>query len=463
MAPADKLQDCFGLELSTGSEPCVNAINQYYEAVLAYKPFSAWAISEDAVAADKSSPMARILAADYAICRGDAARAKELLEECSKEVADADWSWREQRYLDAWKKWGLEADFVGCFEILKEVVEKHPTDLFAVKRGQIMGLILGEGKRILSIVEIAAKHAASSPPPRYLHGMWSFGLEQEGQYEEAEKKSREGLEFEDKLGPDAWLHHSLAHSLYFQGEDRIDDSLEFLESRSSTWNAETLHPFLFTHNWWHLALVYTEKRNFEKALSIFHEQLWTDKNKEMQKDPQVQLNALNLLWRLDTRGKQEVTKPLWAQVIDGCAGTTLPGADGAKAPCQHSDLLLDILLLRGFCAMAGGNGNTGPLQTWLEQIRANAKAMAAGSGEGAAARAEAYESCANCVADLFDPSIKEAEVPLKHDAAKKRLRELQPRWGALGGSEEQRSILLEAIEGPLVAGSPEANYDTLFR
>ena len=60
-----------------------------------------------------------------------------------------------------------------------------------------MGLILGDGKRILDIVDIAAKAAPTAPPPKFLHGMWAFGLEQQGRYEDAEAKAREGLAFED--------------------------------------------------------------------------------------------------------------------------------------------------------------------------------------------------------------------------------------------------------------------------
>merc|ERR1719193_25457 len=135
------------------------------------------------------------------------------------------------------------------------------------------------------------------PPPRFLHGMWAFGLEQQGQYEEAEAKAWEGLEFEPALGPDAWLHHGLAHALYFQGDDRLDEAIEFLEARSHAWSAEHLHPFLYTHCWWHLALLLCEKRRYEDALRIFGERLWAEQDAHMRGDPQVQLNALNLLWR----------------------------------------------------------------------------------------------------------------------------------------------------------------------
>lgn len=52
---------------------------------------------------------------------------------------------------------------------------------------------------------------------------------------------------------DAWLQHALAHALYFQG--RHDEALVFLTERSREWERDKLHPFLFTHLWWHLALL----------------------------------------------------------------------------------------------------------------------------------------------------------------------------------------------------------------
>jgi len=460
------MQDSFGLAVATSCPKCLSAVDSYYEAVLAYRPFSAWSVSMTAVAADPKCPMARVLAADFLFCKGDAAEAKSRLEELASEASSSvadNWTWREHRYVQAWSRWVLEGDPAGCYQALKEVVERHPQDLFAVKRGHIMGLILGDGARILAIVEIAAAQAKADPPPRFLHGMWAFGLEQQGQYLEAEAKAREGLKFEPVLGPDAWLDHGLAHALYFQGEDELDEAIEFLESRSSSWSAEALHPFLYTHCWWHLSLLHCEKRSYAKALEIFDERLWSEKDAEMRSDPQVQLNALNLLWRLDTRGQMEETRPRWKQVLAGCCGVTLPAiADvgASKAPCQHGDLLLDVLLVRGLCVSAASDVK--PLESFLESIAAHAEALGKGSGEGASARAEAYLACVRHVAELFRTDQPEAGLPARQSKARKGLRELQDRWGSLGGSEEQRGVLLEAVEGPIVCGAPEVNYTTLF-
>lgn len=459
--PAPSGLDCFGLAVSTASPDCIEAVNSYYNAVLAYKPFSSWAVVDQAASVDPHCPMARLLSADYAACRGDGVAALKLLAELAEDDAQSSWTWREGKYIEAWTKWVAKSDPAGCYEVLKEVVVKHPEDLFAVKRGHIMGLILGDGEKIMSIVEVAASSAPISPPPRFLHGMWAFGLEQCGEYVAAEAKAREGLSFEAQIGgqPDAWLDHGLAHALYFQGEERLDEAIDFLEERSKAWSADGLHPFLYTHNWWHLSLLYCENRDFDDAARVFDEHLWAEANAPMRADPQVQLNALNLLWRLETRGKVEISRPRFPKVLAACEGFTLP-RDGAAGSCQHCDLLLDVLIVRALAVVAASA--PAPLDAFLAAVSAHAAGMAASGAEGAGGRAEAYAEIAHLIAALFRTDQPESGIAGRQSEARKRLRELQGQWKSIGGSDEQRLILLEAVEGPIVCGSPEKNYDSLF-
>jgi len=450
--------DCFGLPVTTSSDPCIKALDAYFNAVLAYKPFSAWSVSEDAVTADHSCPLARVLAADFAHCSGKGARAEELLRGLQAELdsgiaEERGWTLREQRYVSAWIKWVLEMSPQGCYSDLLGIVQDHPEDLFAVKRGQIMGLILGSGVQILQIVKACTQKIKAPETKQYLHGMWAFGLEQEGHYEDAEAKAREGLEFEATLGSDAWLDHGLAHALYFQGSDRLEDAVEFLEQRCSRWSSEDLHPFLYTHNWWHLSLLYCEQREYDKAEMIFNTHLWA--HEDMHADPQVQVNALELLWRFETRGEGSRAHPLWEQVVKACQGSTLPAGESSDcAPSQHSDLLLDILLVRAMAALADGT----KLQTWLTAISKHADKLRPSDSK----RADAYARIATAVADLYRHDQPEAGMAMREAAARKELRDLKPLWPSIGGSEEQRGILLEAVEGPVVCGEPERNFDKLF-
>lgn len=460
---AEGLTDKFGLDVTTASTACVEAINVYYDAVLAYRPPSAWDAVNTALEADPACPLARVLSADCALCCGDASRAASLIAEVTAEAlrSGEEWTWRERQYVRAWQKWIASGDPAACFEVLLEVVTQHPSDLFAVKRGQCMGVALADGARIYSIVEVAAAVAPTSPPPRFLHGMWSFGLGESEMYDEAEAKAREGLDLEATLGVDPWLDHALMHAVYFQGDVFLDEALEFAESRSPTWSMENLHPSLYTRNWWHTALLRCEKRALEECLEIFDEKLWAEKDAAMRTDPQVQLSAFSILWRLETRGERETTRPRWEQVLAACQGVTMPAADGDGAPAtlQHSDLLLDILIVRALCVTAASNPSA--LDSWLSAVQAHSLQLAKEAG-ATGVHGEVYAALARLIAELYRTDQAEAGVAARHSQVRKELRALQPKWASVGGTKEQRGVLLEALEGPVVCGEPEKNFDTLF-
>jgi hypothetical protein len=53
-------------------------------------------------------------------------------------------------------------------------------------------------------------------------------------------------------------------------------------------------PFLFTHLWWHLALLYANAGHYSKALHLFDTVLWERDHPELKDDTQVQINALEV-------------------------------------------------------------------------------------------------------------------------------------------------------------------------
>jgi hypothetical protein len=54
--------------------------------------------------------------------------------------------------------------------------------------------------------------------------MLAFGHEQAGQYKLAEQTARQGLAVCEAEGVvDGWLQHALAHALFFQGPERLQD------------------------------------------------------------------------------------------------------------------------------------------------------------------------------------------------------------------------------------------------
>merc|ERR1719198_2315230 len=122
-------------------------------------------------------------------------------------------------------------------------------------------------------------------------------------------------------------------------------------------------------------------------------------------------------------------------------------------------MLIDVLLVRALCTNAKANAK--PLESWLKAVEAHAAKLLS-VAEGANSHADAYLAIARLVAELFRTDQSESGFAMRQSMARKKLRELQPLWSILGGSKEQRGVLLEAIEGPVVCGAPEVNFDKLF-
>jgi hypothetical protein len=94
---------------------------------------------------------------------------------------------------------------------------------------------------------------------------------------------------------DPWAHHAVAHVLEMQG--RLEEGIVWMESLCDTW--ENCNSMLYTHNWWHIALYYLEKQQFQKVLSLYDTHVWGRAGKDSSKDP---IGAISLLLRLELRG-----------------------------------------------------------------------------------------------------------------------------------------------------------------
>src|ERR1700755_3349121 len=64
---------------------------------------------------------------------------------------------------------------------------------------------------------------------------------------------------------DPWAHHAVAHCLEARG--RLTDGVAFLQSMSDTW--ESCNSFMYTHNWWHLALFLIDLDRGDEALALY--------------------------------------------------------------------------------------------------------------------------------------------------------------------------------------------------
>lgn len=214
------------------------------------------------------------------------AAARRYLEQ-ARRLAAAGVTEREQAWMAATEAW-LAGRPDRALAIHDEMMTRWPRDMLAGKLGQLHAFNAGESEALLRIGE---RLFAANQDNRFVHAMYAFGLEECNRIEEAEAIARRSLELDRH---DPWAHHAVAHCLEARG--RMLEGVAFLESMSDTW--ESCNSFMYTHNWWHLALFLIDLDRTDEALALFDQRVW-GVWKEFCED---QINAVSLLARLELRG-----------------------------------------------------------------------------------------------------------------------------------------------------------------
>jgi tetratricopeptide (TPR) repeat protein len=194
---------------------------------------------------------------------------------------------RERGWLAAVTTW-VAGDADKSLDTLDRIAAEWPRDLLAVKLGQLHAFNRGDASTLLRFGERATE---ANPDNRFVLAMHAFGLEECNRLDEAEAVARQALAIDRR---DPWAHHVVAHCLEARG--RLLEGVAFLESMSDTW--EGCNSFMYTHNWWHLALFLIDLDRTDEALALFDTRVW-GVWKEFSED---QINAISLLARLELRG-----------------------------------------------------------------------------------------------------------------------------------------------------------------
>src|SRR5690606_5663867 len=311
---------------------------------------------------------------------------------------------REQltvRLLVAW----IEDDIEQVLGLSEQLVELYPRDLFALKLHQYIQFNRGDFPGMLRIAD-RSREAADDVP--HLHGMLAFAYEQCHLLEQAERSARRALEL---LPTEPWAHHALAHVLLTEG--RVEEGIDFLESVKDSWSG--LNSFIYTHNWWHLALFYLARGRGDRALDIYDQHVWNI----FPEYSQDQVGAVSLLTRLELAGVDVGSR--WQAVAEYLLART---ADTVQP-------FLSVQYLYGL-ARAGR-----PEADELFQALANKAALGA------------------------DPVWQEVALPLaagllahargKPLIAARQLAQALPQLGRIGGSHAQRDLFalieLDALQG----------------
>jgi len=295
--------DAYGNDVETDSPKTIAAIDRFAHSLISYG--TDFGVIFEAVEADPDCVMARGHAALLGLFMENndgLARANEHLVAGRALVAGGKGTEREQLYLRAVDA-AARHDVTDVTMLHEEIVDRWPRDLFAAKLGQIHYFNVGnaEGMR-----RIAKKIIEAHSETAYAWGLLAFGLEECNDLDAAEAAGRKAAEMEE-IEP--WAHHAVAHVYETRGQ--LDEGIAWMESNAHHWRA--CNSFMFTHNWWHIALYYLDKGDTEQALTIYDTRLWD----APQGDPsysQDQAGALSMLIRLSLRGVELHRR--WGAVAD---------------------------------------------------------------------------------------------------------------------------------------------------
>ncbi|CAD5215175.1 unnamed protein product [Bursaphelenchus xylophilus] len=211
---------------------------------------------------------------------------------------------RERKHSEAVKLFAF-GDMNKACQKWEEILEKHPNDLMAIKFAHDGYFFQGDPKgKLDSINRVINKWDPSKPCYGHLFGMQAFGFEENKDYENGKKSGYKGLEYNKQ---DAWSTHALAHCHEMLGE--YNEGIKFMESTVSDWEPCWM---IACHNFWHNALFYVEKADYETALSIYDDEIGKRSRSGAMLDV---VDAASMLQRLQMEGV-DVGKERWEGLVD---------------------------------------------------------------------------------------------------------------------------------------------------
>lgn len=237
---------------------------------------------------------------------------------------------REQGLLALLQAW-QQYDHQRVMRIGQQLCADYPRDLPLLKIVQYHAFNAGDADTMLRLALAAEPHNADRAP---VHSMVAFGHEQSHHIDLAEAAAERALAIDPN---EPWAHHALAHVHLTRGT--VDQGLSILSSSAASWDG--LNSFMYTHNWWHVALFEIARGRVEQALRIHDDRCWG-----VQPDySQDQIGSVSLLARLelaevdvgnrwqalrpllDTRADDVIQPFLTLQYLYGLARAESPAAD----------------------------------------------------------------------------------------------------------------------------------------
>ncbi|XP_006795826.1 tetratricopeptide repeat protein 38 [Neolamprologus brichardi] len=241
-------------------------------------------------------------------------------------------------------------NFPKACEAWEDILLDHPTDMLALKFAHDAYFYMGAQMQMRdSVARVLPHWKPHMPLSRYNRQLNVFTYQHVHRF--FLLQTRNSLVKGLALTPDdAWSVHSVAHVCEMKAE--LDKGLKFMESREKDWEVTDM---LASHNYWHWALFFIEKRQHEAALQIYDTQVFRRcKASGAMLDI---VDACSLLYRLEMDGV--CVKERWQELLQ----VTRPHTD------DHVTLFNDL----HFLMVSLGAKETGTSRRLLEGLQELAK------------------------------------------------------------------------------------------
>jgi tetratricopeptide (TPR) repeat protein len=254
-----------GNPTSFGAQAAVDALDRVCDMLHAYQ---ADPLAEvDKIIADHPDfTMAHAFRAGALATATDKAFEPELIKSVQAAEALASTANERERLhiaaVCAWRdgEWERAAEHWGRASIA------WPRDLLALQFAHVSDFFLGHSHMLRDRIARVLPHwSRSMPGYGFVEGMYAFGLEEAGDYAQAEERGREAVALNRQ---DGWAVHAVTHVLEMQGRAR--EGADFLAAGADGWAPNSMFAF---HLWWHQALFHLDSKDVASALRLFDEKI----------------------------------------------------------------------------------------------------------------------------------------------------------------------------------------------
>lgn len=195
--------------------------------------------------------------------------------------------------------------------VLEDLSLRYPRDLLALQAGHQVDFFTGDSRMLRDrIARALPAWQRGLPGYHAVLGMHAFGLEETGDYAQAERQGRLCVELQPH---DSWGWHAVAHVLEMRNEPAA--GVAWLAPNAGTWSEGS---FLAVHNWWHLALFQLELGRIDEVLRLYDQAIATGSALMLDL-----VDATAMLWRLQLRGVGVGAR--WEAVADAWQAAGEPG------------------------------------------------------------------------------------------------------------------------------------------